>query len=249
MDKTADEVLFSSLEHNPSYGNPLFWIGDYWTIRRDIRRAVKAHGFTRVYFVKMFLMSAKIYSFLHLPRYEEHKTLKIARELDVVLSDQRYSLAYHNDDRMWAKTFLSERKLDPDVLIGIHTSGSHPSKSLSAETIKSLVETLRSLGYQIVVFHSASSYERDKKSLPPDVPVCMPDSLLHTAAVVDQCKALICVDSGIGHLAAALNKKVLSIYFKNVWMKNSLALGDHIVPYLYTKNIPRLLEYVQSFLQ
>lgn len=248
-DDVVDEVLFSSLEHNPSYGNPLFWIGDYWTIQHDIRRAVKTHGFTHVYFVKMFLMPAKIYSFLHLPRYEKHKTLKVARELDVTLYDQHYHLTYRDDDRRWAETFLSERKLDSDVLIGIHTSGSHPSKSLPAEAVQQLVETLRSLGYQVLAFHSAASYERDKNSLPSDVPVCMSDSLLHTAAVVDRCKALICIDSGISHLAAALNKKVFSIYFKDVWMKNSLALGEHVTPCLYSKDIPALLEQLQLFLQ
>jgi len=248
-DENVDEVLFSSLDYNPQYGNPFFWLSDYWKIWKDIRRAVKAYGFTRVYFVKMFLMPAKIYTFLRLPRYEEHKTLRVARELVVEIENPHYTLHYGDDDRQWAETFLKEHHLDPDLLIGVHVSGSRPSKSLPAEATRTLIEGIHSLGYQVVVFHSRTSYERDRQLLPDDVPVCVSDSLLHTAAVVDRCHALVCVDSGIGHVAAALHKKLFSIYFREVWMKNSLALGDSVTPYLYRRHLPDLIERVRSFLQ
>lgn len=245
----VNEVIFSSLSHNPRYGSPFFWLGDYLTIRRDIRRVVKTYGFTQVHFVKMFLMPAKIYSFLRLPRYEEHKTLKVAHELGVELDTLRYHLKYGEDDRTWAELFLHGRKLDPDILVGLHVSGSHPSKSLPADAVAEVAKMLKSLGYQTVLFHSRASYERDQHQIPAGVEVCVADHLLHVAALIDACQFLICVDSGVGHIAAALNKKLLNIHSKEVWMKNSLALGDFVTPYLYQNNIEDLLNALSSFFQ
>ena len=90
----VDEVIFSSLHKNPHYGHPFFWFKDYWTIKRDIRRAVRTHGFTQTFFIKMFLMPAKIYSFLPFQRYKKHKTHRIAEELGVSLESNRYFLNY-----------------------------------------------------------------------------------------------------------------------------------------------------------
>ena len=210
--KDVDEVIFSSLSHNPRYGSPFFWLGDYWTIRRDIRQAMKTYGFTQVYFVKMFLMPAKIYSLLHLARYEEHKTFKVAHELGVELDTPRYHLEYGKDDRAWAELFLHERKLDPDILVGLHASGSHPSKSLPADALAEVVVMLKSLGYQIVLFHSRASYERDKSHIPAGIEVCVADHLLHAGALVGSFNFLICIDSGVVDIAAALNIKLFSIH-------------------------------------
>jgi len=247
--KDVDEVIFSSLDYNPKYGNPMFWIGDYWKIKRDIRRAVKAYGFTKSFFVKMILMPAKIYANIKLPRYMEHKTFKVARELGVELKDNRYYIKYGDDDRRWAELFLKERNIDEDILIGLHVSGSSVKKSLPAETTSMLVKVLNSFGYQVLLFHSKQSYERDKNKIPEGVKVCVSDNLLHTAALVDKCSHMICVDSGVGHIAAALNKRLLSVFMREIWISNSLAIGDCVKPYLYQRDDNDLLEVVRTFLK
>ncbi len=245
----VDEVIFSSLDYNPKYGNPMFWTGDYWKIKNDIRRAVKAYGFTRSFFVKMILMPAKVYANVKLPRYMEHKTFKVARELGVELNDNRYHIKYGEDDRRWAELFLKERRLDKDILIGLHASGSSVSKTLPAETTSLIVRMLNSFGYHAVLFHSKQSYERDKDKIPQGVNVCVSDNLLHATALVDKCSHMICVDSGVGHIAAALNKRLLNIHTRDIWMKNSLAIGDYVMPYLYQKDDNDLLKVVRAFLK
>ena len=243
----VDEVLFSSLHSNPRYGHPSFWLHDYWVIRRDIRQAVKTYGFTEVYFVKMFLTPAKVYAHLPFRRYREHKVFHIAHELGVTVADPRYTLKYGDDDRRWARDFLKQHNLDKDIVVGLHFRGSSANKSLPRESQKRIIHSLRSLGYQLVLFDSAEGRKSYHPS--PDVAPCFSDSILHAAALIGQCAFLVCVDSGAGHIAAALNKPLFSIYFRDVWMQNSLALGDSVHPYLYTGDVDTLVERIKNFAQ
>ncbi len=246
----VDDVLFSSLDYNPRYGSPFFWVGDYWRIKSDIKNAVKRYGFTQTYFVTLITMPSKVYEHIDIQRYREHKTLKIARELGVELGNNRYTFRYGDEDRKWVRMFLSEHKLDSEILVGLHVSGSTPNKSLPADATHSLIKMLQDDGYKIVVFHSKGSYERDKENLPHEEGVFhfVSDNLLHSAALVDQCQFLVCVDSGVGHIAAGLNKRLFSIFFKKMWMKNSLALGDDVHPYFYNGDLQDFIEHFLAFL-
>ena len=241
----VDEVISSSLDYNPRYGHPLFWMRDYWRIRKDIRAAVREHHFNKVYFVKMYLMPAKIYSLLPLHRYREHKTFRIAREIGVTLDNNNYTFTTSNKDRAWARAFLKQHRLDPDILVGLHFRGSSKNKSLPQKTRLNLIQLLNNLGYQPLIFDNNDKIAKEDQPL--DATYYLSDNLLHTAALIDQCNFLVCIDSGVGHLAAALNKKLFSIYFRKIWMENSQALSDHAQPFYYHNNINNLLENVMSF--
>lgn len=246
--KDVDEVLLSSVMHNPHYGNPLFWASDYWAIRRDAANAVRVHGFTKVFFVKMFTMPAKLYGYLPFERYRRHKTEVIARELGVELSDQQYWLHYGEQYGKWADLFLKYHQLDTDILVGLHFIGSTPNKSLPAEAREELMELLLSMGYHLLLFDSKQTYDGKSISEERGVVHYFSDHILKSAALVDRCAFLICVDSGVGHVAAALKKKLFSIYFKKVWMENSVAIGNEVYPYLYRGDVNDLLTCIRSFL-
>jgi len=246
----VDRVMYSSLPYNPRYGHPLFWLRDFWRIRLDIRRAVRKEGFTRVYFVKMFLMPAKMYALLGWKRYREHKTLRVARELGVKVLDQQYHITYGDEERTWVGTFLQRSKISGEKLVGLHFAGSTRNKSLPHNLGMEIVKMLRSLGYQPILFHSASSYQRERVHYPTeDVVTYISDDVLHSAALVDTCQFLICVDSGVSHLAAALGKNVFTLYFREIWAQNSLAKGKGVVPFVYRDNKDELLERVHAFIR
>ena len=244
----VDDVLFSSFDHNPRYGHPFFWLRDYWQIKRDIKAAVDTYGFTRVHFVTMFLIPAKLYAHLPFRQYREHKTFRIAREMGVSLEKNRYSLQYGDDDKLWASDFLKQHELDSDILVGLHFRGSSKNKSLPADARSTIMETLLSSGYQLVIFDSADQEVDVKEAARQGVVHYLSDHILHSAALIDKCRFLVCIDSGVGHVAAALNKKLFSIYFRRVWMENSLALGDFVMPYLYQGDVDDLSQHLHSFL-
>ena len=246
----VDATVSSSLSTNPHYGNPLLFLREYRAIQQDIRRAQQQQAFTDVYFVKMFVTPAKLYSFIPLKRYREHKTTKIARELNITLKRQRYHFAYGQKDKQWAQAYLKQHKLNPKKLICLHFTGSAPSKSLSYTLGRQLVKDLKAKGYDLLLFHDKYSYAREVQHYDAkDVVTYVSDSLLRTAALVDQAQALICVDSGIAHLAAALGKKTFVIYFKNIWRLNSLALGNQVQPYVYQQQGKTLLKEIRLFFQ
>jgi ADP-heptose:LPS heptosyltransferase len=244
--KDVDQVLFSSLKHNPRYGHPLFWLGEYWTIKKDIKKAVAQYNFDQVYFVKMFVTPAKVYAHLPLKRYQEHKSVIIGRELGIEMIPKQSSLAYGEEDTKWAQQYVKQNKLDSSILVGMHATGSSTNKSLPKEDVEKAIEMLTSLGYQVVLFDSPQSAERS--GIPAKAVHYISDSILHSAALIDRCAFLVCVDSGVGHVAAALDKPLFSIYFKKIWMQNSLALGKHTVPYWYHGQ-ENFLQHLHQFIQ
>ncbi len=249
-DTSINQLIFSTLKKNPHYGNPLKFFREKKIIKEDIRKAEKKYDIVETHFVKMFRTPAKLYSKLPLNYYREHKTLKIAKELGVTLLTQRYNLKYSIKDDAWAKTYMRRNNLRPTKLIGLHFTGSAKSKSLNYREGQRIIQQLKLKGYDLVLFHDKHSYTRQEKHYDPkEVATYVSDNILHAAALVDQCKALICVDSGISHVAAALNKKTFVIYFKDIWKWNSLALGDEIKAYVYKKKGEGLLRGIRSFLQ
>lgn len=249
--KSIDHLLFSTLAFNPHYGNPIRFFKEKRIISKDIRRAVEKYQFTDVYFIKMFLTPAKLYAHLPFPGYREHKSFRIARELGVTLQEKpRYTLTYSIKDHAWAILFLQGKKLSARKLIGLHFTGSAPKKSLLFADGQRIIEQLKLKGYDLLLFHDKNSYEREKNHYDPSlVTTYISDNILHTAALIDQCQAFVGVDSGLAHIAAARNKKIFVIFFREIWRKNSLMLGDHVYPYTYRKQGQGILRELRLFLQ
>ena len=246
----VNTLLYSSLKKNPHYGNPLKFMQERKVIKQDIQEAVKKHHFTDVHFVKMFLTPAKLYATIPLKRYREHKTLKIAKELGVVLPTKKYNLKYSVKDKAWATAYLRRNGLKPTKLVGLHFTGSTKNKSLPSEQVKRLVHQLKLKGYHLLLFHDKHSYAREPSHYELEgVTTYVSDNILHTAALVDYCSEIICVDSGIAHIAAALNKKLFILYFKKIWEENSLAIGSFVTPHVYKRKGKGLLKKVRLFLQ
>jgi ADP-heptose:LPS heptosyltransferase len=244
----VDGVVFSSLRSNPRYGHPFFWLRNYWKIRRDIRRAVRREGYDKVFFVKMFLMPAKVYSLFPLKKYRMHKVYHVARELGVVVDDPQYTFDYGSEGKTWLNTYLRKHSLSPKKLVGLHFTGSSPNKCMSFDDGQAIVSMLKEKGYQVVLFHSPGSYRDEQVHYPSDdVHTYISEDLLHTGALVDACQFLICVDSGVSHFAGALHKKVFVMYFKKIWSQNSLVLGKTVVPHVY-RDKEHLLDSVKTFI-
>lgn len=249
--KLIDHLLFSTLPFNPHYGNPLRFFRERQVIKKDVQRAVEKYQFTDVYVVKMFLTPAKIYAHLPLPGYKKHKSFRVARELGVTLHGKpSYTINYHAKDRAWAVLFLREKNLSAKKLIGLHFTGSAPSKSLPAADGQRIVNYLKLKGYDSLLFHDKHSYAREEIHYDPAlVTTYISDNILHTAALIDQCTEFIGVDSGLAHIAAARNKKVFVLFFREVWRQNSLMLGSHVHAFTYRKNGRGTLRELRLFLQ
>jgi ADP-heptose:LPS heptosyltransferase len=246
-----DHLLFSTLLFNPHYGNPLRFFREKRIINKDIQRAVEKYQFTDVYVVKMFLTPAKLYAHLPFPGYKKHKSLRVARELGVTLHGKlRYKITYHAKERAWAALFLRKRNLSAKKMIGLHFTGSAPSKSIPFTVGQRIIDHLKSKGYTLLMFHDKHSYVREEIHYDSKlVTTYISDNILHTAALIDQCQFFVGVDSGLAHIAAALRKKTFVVYIRAIWRQNSLALGNNVRAYTLKKNEREILRELELFLR
>jgi len=77
------------------------------------------------------------------------------------------------------------------------------------------------------VFNSKKSYEREvNHHTGRNVTNFVSDDILESAGLAKQCVRMICVDSAMGHISRALNKKTFVVFFRKVWSKNSVPFGD-----------------------
>ncbi len=244
--KDIHRVISSSLTINPRYGHPLFLLHDYWIIRHDIKKADQCYHFSRIHFVTHYFLPAFFYSFLSfLPRYSTHKCFLIARQLGVPLAICDYLFSLPPSASSWATQYLKKNNLSRP-LVGVHFNGSSPSKSLPYSPAEKIMELLLSRGYRVLVFNSPSSYKNEKHHHGgTHVTNVVSSDILQTAALLDACDFFIGVDSGIAHLAGALDKKVFCIYFRSIWSLNSAVLGSKAT--LFVFNPRTLFDAVVSF--
>jgi len=217
-------TIFSSLTKNPRYGHPSFWLKDYWTLRRDIIKAKAQYNFDKVHFIIHYTLPAALYAKLPLKKYTTHKSILVAKKLGVHLPKHNYVFTISAAEKKWADAYFKQQHIKKK-LVGLHLTGSSPNKSLSYNLAKPLIEKLHQQNYHVVIFNDPSSYKREKHHYTgKDITNFISTEILKTAAIVNTCQFLICVDSAISHLAGALHKPVFCIYFRNVWALNSAVL-------------------------
>lgn len=240
-------VLFSSLNRNPRYGSPLFWLRDYWRILADINRVQKRYGFAHVYNIVHFYMPGKIYPYLPFSRYRRHKSEIVAKQLGVVLQQKTYVFHLPHHVKQLARTFFARHHLLRKKIVGLHYTASTQNKSLSSLQVRMILsELLTKKCHVLILSHlpepSWLHYVRG-------VTWYQSHSLLKTAALLERCHHFIGVDSGIAHLAAAVGTPSLVLYMNTAWIDNSAALGKHVRHYDFSrKDVARLLLEIKKFL-
>ncbi|MBG6241512.1 MAG: hypothetical protein EKE20_06015, partial [Candidatus Symbiopectobacterium sp. Dall1.0] len=80
----------------------------------------------------------------------------------------------------------------------------------------------------LILFHAESSIYSTKPIENKNVSICIFDSLWDTIALVERADLVISVDTAIVHIACALNKKIVSIYFSQLIDDNKNYHGNKI---------------------
>ena len=117
----------------------------------------------------------------------------------------------------YAKKFLKEKKISTEKLIGIHAGASSrwPSKVWHKNNQEDFIKKAKSKGYEIILLGGPNEIEKlseisEKLNIPTNNPN---NSNLEFAAIVNECKAIVCSDSFALHIAIALKKPTVALFF------------------------------------
>ncbi len=124
--------------------------------------------------------------------------------------------------KKYAKDFVKENKINKEKLIGIHLGAADrwPSKKWHLQNLKEFITKAKKEGYEIILFGGPDEIQEHEKILNElknnniSIHRNNPHNLdLEFAALVNQCKLMICSDSFALHISLALKKSTIGLFF------------------------------------
>jgi len=113
----------------------------------------------------------------------------------------------------------SAREKSISKAIGFCPGSRHFTKMYPEEYFIRLGNLLTSKGYQVILFGGRSDFavcNRISSSLPGSINLCNDNQMLVTACDMQNCLCVVCNDSGLMHLACAVNVPVVTIFGSSV---------------------------------
>lgn len=114
-------------------------------------------------------------------------------------------------ERKWAEKFLSNVK--GKKLIAIQTRSNDARRTWPQGHVSKLLELLaKEEDYHVLVFDWGDTVNKWKSHECKNIQLVADLELVKVASLIDQCDVVVCPDSGILHLAGALQKKIVTIF-------------------------------------
>lgn len=165
----------------------------------------------------------------------KHDSKKYALEIKLGEKEKKYT-----------EDFVKKNVISGKKIIGLHIGSSPrwPSKAWHVERVVEFVKLAKSKGFEVLLFSGPDDAERvkkiDEKLKAEKIEVVKnnpQNTDLEFAGLVSICKVVVCADSFALHLALALKKKVICLFF--------CTSADEIEGYGLLKKIvsPRLKEF------
>lgn len=126
------------------------------------------------------------------------------------------------EDRKYAEDFLRKNKLERKKILGVHIgAGSRwPSKVWHEENLKEFIEKAKKLGFEILLFGGPNEKEKHREIVcelnEKGIEVFQnnpENSVKEFAVLVNICDKIVCGDSFSLHIALALGKQTIGLFF------------------------------------
>ena len=212
-----------------------------WRDKLAFVRALRQQRFDRVYVLKRSLTSALIGWLSGAPRRigfttegrglllttrvpYRHDQHEVQNFLDVLRAD---GVAVHDDhleawltagERLFASTFLHRHGVGPaDRLIAIHPFATNKPRAWHEDNFVALANRLQAEhGGRVIVFGGpgdvADAQVLREHIKPEPIMAVGNTTLRQTMALLERCELLVCNDSGIMHLGAALRRPLVALF-------------------------------------
>jgi len=208
-----------------------------WAFIRDLRR----RRFDTVYVLKRSLSSALIAWLSGAPRrigfategrgfllttrvpyrHDQHEVqnfLDVLRADGVPVVDDHLEAWLTAGERLFASTFLHQHGVGPaDRLIAIHPFATNKPRAWHEDNFIALANRLQAEhGGRVVVFggpgDTADAQPFRERIAPAPIVAVGTTTLRQTMALLERCELLVCNDSGIMHLGAALRRPLVALF-------------------------------------
>lgn len=150
------------------------------------------------------------------PRHQTDRNLDIVRILGVDTGDLSEEIWIPENERMSARERISKAIAPPPLLIGMHIGAGKKPNRWPVKSFAGLAGEVREkYGAEVVLFWGPAEGDlcREFCSSVNFNPITIgPSSLLQLAACFSQCDALVCNDTGVMHLAAAVGVPLVAIF-------------------------------------
>lgn len=114
----------------------------------------------------------------------------------------------------WVKNYLLENNISPEKLVCVHPGASAKERLWNPEGLAKVIHYLKSLDFFPVIIEGPQDNEIIRSItafLEYRVPI-VKASLKKVVSFIKRCKFIICMDSGIVHIAAAVNTPAIALY-------------------------------------
>ncbi len=234
----VDELLYWDpvTRHAESHGTHKTWRDKLAFIR-----ALRRQRFDRAYVLKRSLTSALIGLLSGAPRrigfategrglllttrvpyrHDQHEVqnfLDVLRADGVPVHDDHLEAWLSAGERLFAGTFLHQHGIGPaDRLIAIHPFATNKPRAWHEDNFVALANRLQAAhGGRVIVFGGpgdvADARYLSERIEPAPVMAVGNTTLRQTMALLERCELLVCNDSGIMHLGAALRRPLVALF-------------------------------------
>ncbi len=153
-------------------------------------------------------------------RHEVESNIQLVQSLGIEVKDPSLFVQRSEEDRNFARDFFTQHGLEGRLVIGIHPgSGVHQAgfKRWPKERFSQLADQLISdLEAAVILFGGADEVELAEEitKMMKSQPIVMSGktSLAQTAALIENCRLFISNDSGLLHVAGAVNTPAIGIF-------------------------------------
>ena len=157
-------------------------------------------------------------AFLTHVKLANRKTMQelIFQACDLKFNKEELAIELSEKDRQYAENFFKENKLENEKILGINFSSGNrwPSKSMSNEKLIELIKKIKN--YKILLLAGPEEEEKIKeinKHIPNIISNNPHNSIKEFASLIEKCDKIITTDSLALHLATALKKSTIALFF------------------------------------
>jgi heptosyltransferase-2 len=212
-----------------------------WRAKLTFIRALRRQRFDRVYVLKRSLTSAIIGFLSGAPqrigfategrgllltrrvpyRQDQHEVqnfLDVLRADGVPVHDDHLEAWITADEKRFAAEFLAQQGIEPaQRLIAFHPFATNKPRAWHEDNFVALANQLQAEhGARLIIFggpgDKADGDTLRERIVPAPVMAVGTTTLRQTMALLERCELLVCNDSGIMHLGAALNRPLVALF-------------------------------------
>ena len=155
--------------------------------------------------------------------------LSLLNYLSIDTSDKKTELAIGKENIEHVETYIKEKSLIKNKVVGIHPGASVKEKYWKSERFAKVIDHLVARGYCPVIIEGPD----DRKSVDSILSLCktqasrLKTSLKNVAAFMSSCRLIVCLDSAAIHIAGAVNTPVVALYGPK-WPEMTRPFNDNI---------------------